>query len=192
MVGETPEPRRPAAGSRRARAASSSPRARAACSAACSSAATSASAGLKGFAGAGAGLAGARRGRSGEPLRGPARRPSLTPLVGREQELALLLDRWQQAKDGRGPGGAARRASPASASRASSRALRERLRDEPHTRLRYYCSPYHHDSALYPVIDQLERAAGFDARTTRPRRKLAKLEALLAPGRATTSTRPCR
>jgi len=40
-------------------------------------------------------------------------------------------------------------------------ALAERLQAEPHIRLRYFCSPYHRDSALYPFIDQLGRASGF-------------------------------
>jgi predicted ATPase len=44
------------------------------------------------------------------------------------------------------------------------RSLIERLLDEPHTRLRYYCSPYHTNSALYPVIEQLERTAGVSRR----------------------------
>src|SRR5262249_45673044 len=58
-------------------------------------------------------------------------------------------------------------------------ALAERLRDEPHLRLRYFCSPYHQDSALYPFIDQLGRAAGF-ARDDPPAARGEKLEALLA------------
>jgi predicted ATPase len=52
---------------------------------------------------------------------------------------------------------------------------------EPHTRLRYFCSPHHQDSALYPFIAQLERAAGF-ARDDAAEAKLGKLRALLAPG----------
>ena len=50
---------------------------------------------------------------------------------------------------------------------------------EPHTRLRYYCSPYHVNSALHPIIEQLERAAGFEPDDL-PERKLDKLEALLS------------
>ena len=57
--------------------------------------------------------------------------------------------------------------------------MEERLHAEPHLRLRYFCSPYHQDSALYPFIDQLGRAAGF-ARDDPPAAKLEKLEALLA------------
>ena len=56
-----------------------------------------------------------------------------------------------------------------------------RLGDEPHTRLRYFCSPYHQDSALYPSIAQLERAAGF-RREDKAEQRLAKLEAVLAQG----------
>ncbi|WP_418160169.1 AAA family ATPase [Benzoatithermus flavus] len=100
------------------------------------------------------------------------------PLVGRTHELALLLDRWERAKDGEGqvvllagePGiGKSRLVS----------ALRERLAHEPHTPLSQFCSPFHQTSALHPVIALLERAAGF-ARDDDPAQKLAKLEALLA------------
>ena len=59
-------------------------------------------------------------------------------------------------------------------------AVQERLRDEPHARLRYFCSPHRQDSPLHPVIAQLERAAGF-ARGDPPEARLEKLEALLAP-----------
>jgi len=56
-------------------------------------------------------------------------------------------------------------------------ALRDKVADEPHTRLRYQCSPYHTNSALHPVIEQLERAAGFTREDT-PEQKLDKLEPL--------------
>src|SRR5205814_2508885 len=55
----------------------------------------------------------------------------------------------------------------------------ERLHAEPHLRLRYFCSPYHQDSALYPFIDQLGRAAGF-APDDAPAVRLEKLEDLLS------------
>ena len=55
----------------------------------------------------------------------------------------------------------------------------ERLADEPHTRLRYFCSPQHTDSALYPITSQMERAAGF-AHDDTAQAKLDKLDALLA------------
>ena len=57
----------------------------------------------------------------------------------------------------------------------------ERLGGEPHTRLRFFCSPHHQDSALYPSIAQLERAAGFRREDTAEQR-LEKLEAVLAQG----------
>ena len=64
-------------------------------------------------------------------------------------------------------------------------ALMERLEGEPHTRLRYFCSPQHTDSALYPVIGQMERAAGL-AHGDTAQVKLDKLDALLA--QTSTST----
>ena len=64
-------------------------------------------------------------------------------------------------------------------------ALLERLAGEPHTRLRYFCSPQHTDSALYPIIGQMERAAGL-AHDDTPQAKLDKLDALLA--QTSTST----
>src|ERR1700752_465514 len=85
---------------------------------------------------------------------------TLTPLIGRDEEIDLLLRRWARAKAGDGqvvlisgePGiGKSRIAA----------ALDERLHAEPHLRLRYFCSPYHQDSALFPFIDQLGRPAGF-------------------------------
>jgi predicted ATPase len=109
-----------------------------------------------------------------EALRGEA----LTPFVGREEEIDLLLRRWRRAMVGEGQvvmfGG--------EAGIGKSRlvdALRDRLSSEVHTRLRYFCSPHHQDSALYPFIAQLERAAGF-AREDAAATKLDKLEALFA------------
>jgi class 3 adenylate cyclase len=103
---------------------------------------------------------------------------ALTPLVGREEEIALLLRRWQEAKDGEGQvvlvGG-----EPGIGKSRLTRALRERLGQERYTLLRYQCSPYHLNSALYPVIDQLERAAGFTREDT-SEQKLDKIEAVLA------------
>jgi predicted ATPase len=58
-------------------------------------------------------------------------------------------------------------------------ALAERIAAEPHTRLRYFCSPHHQDNALCPVIAQMERAAGF-AHGDAPAARFAKLRALLA------------
>jgi class 3 adenylate cyclase/predicted ATPase len=109
-----------------------------------------------------------------------ALRASTTPLVGRDEEIDLLSRRWTQAKRGDGqvvlicgePGIGKSRVA---------QTLVERLIDEPHTRMRYFCSPHHQDSALYPSISQLERAAGFRREDTDEQR-LAKLEAVLAEG----------
>jgi class 3 adenylate cyclase/predicted ATPase len=109
-----------------------------------------------------------------EALRGSA----LTPLVGRDEEIELLLRRWARAKMGDGQVVLISGEPGIGKSRIVA-SLAERLRDEPHLRLRYFCSPYHQDSALYPFIDQLGRAAGF-ARDDPPAARLEKLEALLA------------
>jgi class 3 adenylate cyclase/predicted ATPase len=101
----------------------------------------------------------------------------LSPLIGRDEEIDLMLRRWARAKAGNGqivlivgePGiGKSRIAAE----------LEERLQSEPYLRLRYFCSPYHQNSALFPVIDQLSRAARF-ASDDPPAAKLDKLGALL-------------
>ena len=102
----------------------------------------------------------------------------LTPLVGREEELELLLRRWSRAKSGEGQVVLISGEAGIGKSRLTA-ALLERLTNEPHTRLRDFCSPQHTDSAFYPTISQFERAAGF-ARDDTPQTKLNKLEALLA------------
>jgi len=102
----------------------------------------------------------------------------LTPLVGRDEEIDLLLRRWARAKAGDGQIILVSGEAGLGKSR-TTEALEERLHGEPHLRLRYFCSPYHRDSALFPIIDQLGRAAGF-ARDDAPALKLEKLEALLA------------
>jgi TolB-like protein/predicted ATPase/class 3 adenylate cyclase len=102
----------------------------------------------------------------------------LTPLVGRDEEIDLLLRRWARAKAGDGQIILVSGEAGVGKSRATA-VLEERLHGEPHLRLRYFCSPYHQDSALFPVIDQLGRAAGF-ARDDPSASKLEKLEALLA------------
>jgi class 3 adenylate cyclase/predicted ATPase len=119
-------------------------------------------------------------GESGMLSRFEALRSGTTPLVGRDEEVELLLRRWHQAKSGEGrvvlisgePGIGKSRLTAA---------LSEHIESEPHTRLRYFCSPHHQDSALHPVIAQLERAARF-ARDDAVEAKLGKLRALLAPG----------
>jgi class 3 adenylate cyclase len=102
---------------------------------------------------------------------------SLTPLVGREEELELLLRRWQRAKSGEGQVVLISGEPGIGKSRLTA-ALQERLQPEPHASLRYFCSPQHTDSAFHPVIAQLEAAAGFE-RQDSPDSKLDKLAALL-------------
>jgi class 3 adenylate cyclase/predicted ATPase len=109
-----------------------------------------------------------------EALRGSA----LTRLVGRDEEIDLLLRRWARAKAGDGKVALISGEAGLGKSRIAA-ALAEHLHTEPHLRLRYFCSPYHQDSALYPFIDQLGRAAGF-AGDDMPAAKLEKLEAVLA------------
>ncbi len=106
----------------------------------------------------------------------------LTPLVGREEELQLLLRRWELAKKGEGQV-VLLSGEPGIGKSRITRALRERIAEEPHIRLRYQCSPFHVNSALYPVIEHLERAADF-AREDSVERKLDKLESLLRKGGA--------
>jgi class 3 adenylate cyclase len=102
----------------------------------------------------------------------------LTELVGREEELELLLRRWSRAKTGEGQVVLLSGEAGIGKSRLTV-ALLERLAAEPHTRLRYFCSPQRTDSALYPVIGQMERAAGFVHDDT-AQAKLDKLDAVLA------------
>ena len=102
----------------------------------------------------------------------------LTDLVGREEELDLLLRRWSRAKNGEGQLMLFSGEAGIGKSRLTA-ALLERLATEPHTRLRYFCSPQHTDSALYPIIGQMERAAGL-AHDDAPQVRLDKLDALLA------------
>jgi class 3 adenylate cyclase len=107
-----------------------------------------------------------------------ALRTATTPLVGRDEELDLLLRRWEEAK--RGDGCAVLiSGEPGIGKSRLIQAMQERLRDEPHTRLHFSCSPHHQDSALYPATAQLERAAGFRREDT-PEQRLDKLEAVLA------------
>jgi len=104
---------------------------------------------------------------------------TLTPLVGREQEIELIFQRWEQAKKGEGQV-VLLTGEPGIGKSRLSVAFQERLIDEPCVRLRYFCSPHYQDSALYPTIMQLERAAGFERDDT-PEIKFHKLEALLIP-----------
>ena len=119
-------------------------------------------------------------GESPEVGRFAALRSGRSPLVGRDEEVELLMRRWKQAKSGEGrvvlisgePGIGKSRLTVA---------LSECIGSEPHTRLRHFCSPHYQDSALHPFIAQLERAAEF-TRDDTTEGKLGKLRALLAPG----------
>ena len=104
---------------------------------------------------------------------------TMTPLIGRDEELELLLRRWRQAKEREGqlvllsgePGiGKSRLIA----------ALEEGLRSEPYESLRYFCSPHHQDSALYPIVTRWERDLRF-AHGDTPQERLQKLEAATAP-----------
>jgi len=106
------------------------------------------------------------------------RASGLLPMVGRQEEMELLLRRWQQSGAGEGrtvlicgePGiGKSRLA----------KWFAERVESEPHTRLSYQCSPYHRTSALYPVVAQIARAAGFEMEDS-PERRLDKLDEMLS------------
>src|SRR6266481_4114261 len=103
-----------------------------------------------------------------------------TALIGRDDEINFLLERQRLAWNGEGQivliSG-----EPGIGKSHLAAALGERIASEPHTRLRYQCSPYHTNSALRPFIAQLERAAGFKVDDTSEQR-LDKLEALLAMG----------
>jgi class 3 adenylate cyclase/predicted ATPase len=109
-----------------------------------------------------------------EALRGSG----LSPLVGRDEEIDLLLRRWGRAKAADGQIVLVSGEAGVGKSRIAT-AFEERLRAEPHLRRRYFCSPHHQDSALFPFIDQLGRAAGF-ARDDMQSVRLEKLGALLA------------
>jgi class 3 adenylate cyclase/tetratricopeptide (TPR) repeat protein len=101
----------------------------------------------------------------------------MTPLVGREEEIGLLLNRWDQAKDGEGQVILLSGEAGVGKSRIV-RSLRERLEKEARNRVLYYCSPFHQNTAFYPAIDQLERGLCFE-KDDDPAEKLDKLEAVL-------------
>jgi pimeloyl-ACP methyl ester carboxylesterase len=107
-----------------------------------------------------------------------ARGARLTPLVGRDEELDLLVRRWELAKEGEGQavllGG-----EPGVGKSRVVQAFHGPVADEPHTRLRYQCSPFHSNSAFYPFAEQLTRAAGI-RREDSAEEKLDKLKALVS------------
>jgi class 3 adenylate cyclase len=102
-----------------------------------------------------------------------------TPLIGRDEELDLLMRRWQHAKRGDGRV-VLLSGEPGIGKSRVTEAIEERLSGEPHIRLRFFCSPHHADTALHPIVSQLEHAAGFE-RDDNVERRLGKLEAILAP-----------
>ena len=93
-----------------------------------------------------------------EALRGSA----LSPLVGRDEEIELLLRRWARAKAGDGQIVLVSGEPGIGKSRLIA-ALEERLHAEPHLRLRYFCSPHHQDSALFPVVETTRPGGGVRA-----------------------------
>src|SRR5438477_9009747 len=102
----------------------------------------------------------------------------LLPLIGRDEEMGLLLRRWERDRSGEGQV-VLLSGEPGIGKSRLTVALSEQLAREPHIRLRYFCSPQHTDSALYPVIGEIMRAAGF-AHDDSPQAKTEKLDALLA------------
>jgi predicted ATPase len=114
------------------------------------------------------------------------RAAGLTDLIGREHELDFLLERQRLAWNGEGQIVLISGEAGIGKSRLAA-ALAERIAGEPHTRLRYQCSPYHSSSALRPFIAQLERVAGFKTDDTSEQR-LDKLEAVLAMGTSQVQT----
>ncbi len=109
-----------------------------------------------------------------------ALRASSTPLVDRHAETGLLLRGWEEAK--RGQGSVILLSGEAGIGKSRiAQAIIDGLSAEPHTLVRQFCSPYHQDTALHPLIAQLERAAGF-RRDDTDEQRLTKLETILARG----------
>jgi len=101
----------------------------------------------------------------------------LTPFVGRDEEIGLLLGRWKLAKGGEGQV-VLLEGEPGIGKSRITKTLRELIAQEPHTRLQYQCSPFYTNSAFHPFIAQLGRAAGFESDDSEDA-KLDKLEALI-------------
>lgn len=106
-------------------------------------------------------------------LRGPV----LTPLVGRDEVMDLLSRRWARAQNRDGQAVLITGEAGIGKSRIAME-MASRLSDQPHTCLRYFCSPYHSDSALFPIIEQLAHTAKF-SRNDSPTVKSTKLATLL-------------
>jgi class 3 adenylate cyclase/tetratricopeptide (TPR) repeat protein len=101
----------------------------------------------------------------------------LTPLIGREEEIGLLMRRWGFAKEAEGQV-VLLCGQPGIGKSRITQVLREKVASESHTRLRYQCSPHYVNSALYPIITQFERAADFE-RSDSNEAKLRKMEEVL-------------
>ena len=101
----------------------------------------------------------------------------MSPFVGRQEEMDLLMRRWEQAKTGDGRV-VLLSGEPGIGKSRIAETLLACLAGQPHTPLRYFCSPHHTNSPLYPFIAQLERAAGFEPANS-AEAKLDKLEALI-------------
>jgi class 3 adenylate cyclase/DNA-binding SARP family transcriptional activator len=118
------------------------------------------------------------RGEAASVSRFEARRVgALSPLVGRQEEMDLLRRRWNQAELGEGRV-VLLSGEPGIGKSRIAESLLGALEGEPHARMRFFCSPHHTNSPLYPFIAQLERAAGFEPGNSAAA-KLDKLEALL-------------
>jgi class 3 adenylate cyclase/predicted ATPase len=118
------------------------------------------------------------RAETGAPSRFEASaKKGLTPLVGREAEIGLLLKRWDQAKEGEDQVVLLSGESGIGKSRIV-RDFRKHLVSQSHNRVLYYGSPYHSNTMFYPVIDQIKRGLRFE-KNDDPRQKLEKLEAVL-------------
>jgi predicted ATPase len=137
---------------------------------------------LKGIAGPARAWAVLRR-SSVESRFDALRTTDLTVLIGRDEELETLCRRWQRARTGDGQVVLLSGEAGIGKSRLTA-ALLERVAAEAHTRLRYFCSRQHTDSALYPIIAQMERAAGLAA-GDEAKTRLDKLDRLL--GRTSTA-----
>ena len=109
-----------------------------------------------------------------------ARGSNLTPFVGRDPEITLLMERWALAREGDGQV-VLLSGEPGIGKSRIAQVLLERLADEPYTLLRYQCSPYHANSAFHPLISQIGHVARF-TRDDDAEAKLDKLEAVIAEG----------
>src|SRR5215211_5939860 len=101
---------------------------------------------------------------------------ALTPLVGREEEIKLLLRRWGRAKAGDGQV-VLLSGEPVIGKSRLAIAVEEKLQNEPHTRMRYFCSQHQSENALHPIISHLRRSTGLERGDT-TETSLKKLEAL--------------